>query len=244
MKSDVTDVAVREVPDLVGAGDVVRVRGPRRARGLRRGVELRVERVRRLVAGVRVRLVQDLLEPVRGARRHRPCLVGRQVVEHHLESLRRVEHVQLQPVTAVHLQVGRRIRIPGVRVRDERDRIGRRVRLAVVREVRPVDRLQPDRGSRRRRCCSPPVVLVDVEAVDRQRDAPLQARAVEARELRHPAQVDRTAAPCRRCPAPCRCSAGCFGLVSSKMLRSLSGLHVLCWYSGDDCVSHMIIPNQ
>ena len=37
---------------------------------------------------------------------------------------------------------------------------------------------------------------------------------------------------------------GLLGLVLSNTLLSLSGLHVSCWYSGDDWVSHMIIPNQ
>ena len=74
-------VAVLEVADLVGEGDVVAVRRPRHARVLARGGVHRAERVRRLVTGRRGRLEHDLREAVGRARGHRARLAGRQVVD-------------------------------------------------------------------------------------------------------------------------------------------------------------------
>ena len=73
--------AVLEVADLVGEGHVVGVGRPRHPGVLAGRRVHRVERVRRLRAGRRVRVVVDLGEPVGDAGRHRPGLAAGEVVD-------------------------------------------------------------------------------------------------------------------------------------------------------------------
>src|SRR5207248_5658317 len=103
-------VAVLEVPDLVGEGDVVGVRSPGDACVLARAAVHRVVRIRLLMAGGRGRFELDLLPAVGNAGGHRAGLAGRLVVDRDLEAGGGVVQVDRQLVTGVHEEVGRRIR--------------------------------------------------------------------------------------------------------------------------------------
>ena len=77
----------------------------------------------------RVRLVEHLLEPVGGARRHRAGLARRQVAHTTLNPAGVSNMCNCSLVAAVHLQVGGRVRVARVAAGKERDRIRRRMWL-------------------------------------------------------------------------------------------------------------------
>src|SRR5262249_52382491 len=144
----VDHVAVLEVADLVGDGDVVRVGRPDHAGVLAGGRVHRVERVRLAGAGGRVRVEAALAEAVGEARGHRADLPAGQVDDVDLEAGRGVVQRHGQVVAAVHEQVLVLVRGEGRIGRPQR--VGRRLGPSVVGDEREVHRFDTDLGQARR----------------------------------------------------------------------------------------------
>ena len=135
-------VAVLEVTDFRVERDVVLIGTPDRLRLLRRRAVHRVECVRDRLAAVPRGVVLDLRVPVGRASCHRAGPPGVEVLQFDLQPIRGVEHRDLDPVTRVHEQVslvvGRVSRKRGV------NRVGRGLRLSVLRYECELERLDPD----------------------------------------------------------------------------------------------------
>jgi len=104
-RDGVRALAVLEVPDLAGKGDVVGVGRPDDPGLLRRGGVHRVEVVRKVDAAGAGRVVLDLAEPVGRAGGHRSRLPAGLIVEDRPQPVRRVLQGHADVVAGVHEQV-------------------------------------------------------------------------------------------------------------------------------------------
>src|SRR5450759_1580946 len=104
-------IAVVEVADLIGEGDVIRMRCPGHAGLLRRGAVHGMEVIRNVVARAGE---WDLAETIRSARRHRTGMTRCLIVNNDLQAMRRIVQLDCQPVPGVHEEICIGVRSEGI----------------------------------------------------------------------------------------------------------------------------------